>query len=273
MKPMKRARSTAYPVLDLAAAYRILRQNLAGIGTAELDRDEIARKIGYIDAQGGLAARKVGALVHYGLLVRRGSRYGLSPLGLHLQGLDIRDAEFHSAIRSAFEQPALFRLILDRFRSVGRIPPSLPLELETFGITKKASSDAVEVFRSSALFAGVLDTEGFFNPALAAPSSISSTQEAKPPAQEPEEDDGVTVTEREVEKVKVVLILPRGRKASLVLPQPFDIDDYRALKDSFLSIYKLLPAHLEIDISEKQGSGSHGRGKSPESTPPLRFRK
>src|SRR5690349_8145864 len=110
---MKRERSTAYPVLDLPTAYRILRRDLSDLGTAELTRDQLAKRLGYQAAVGGLAARKIGALVHYGLLNRRADRYGLSPLGLRLQSLDLDSSEFPSAIRAALERPALFRSLLE----------------------------------------------------------------------------------------------------------------------------------------------------------------
>jgi len=242
---MKRARSTAYPVLDLAAAYRILRQDLAGLGAVELDRDEIARKIGYNDALGGLAARKIGALVHYGLLVRRGARYGLSALGLRLQNLELHDIEFSSAIRAALEHPSLFRMILDRYKNAGRIPHSLAAELAAFGITEKASADAEEVFRNSALFAGVLDTERVLR---------VSSRSAIEPSTEALRDGG----EESSGTVELPLILAKGKKGSLVLPKPFLADDYIALKQAFLALYKLLPMHLEI---ESRNSESEPRAK------------
>lgn len=260
---MKRARSTAYPVLDLAAAYRILRQDLEGLGAAELDRDEIAKRIGYNDALGGLAARKVGALVHYGLFVRRGSRYGLSPLGLRLQNLDIRDAEFPSAIRTALEHPLLFKAILDRHRAGGRIPRSLAADLAAFGITEKASADAEDVFRSSALFAGVLDTEGIFSPAPMAKSA------ALPPP-ETHYDLGASKA-RDSEEIEISLLLSKGRKGKLILPQPFGAQDYLALKEAFLAQYKLLKRHLEIEIPATRKNDARAKTKPQDSSLPLRF--
>jgi len=260
---MKRARSTAYPVLDLAAAYRILRQDLEDLGAAELDRDEIARKLGYNDALGGLVARKIGALVHYGLLVRRGSRYGLSPLGLRLQNLDIHDTEFPSAIRAALEHPVLFRAILDRHRATGRVPHSLAAELESFGITEKASADAEEVFRSSALFAGVIDTEGTFSSghASSSPTLPALEEQRIEPLSGAQESEGIP------------LLLPRGKKAFLVLPKSFDGNDYVALKESFLATYRILPGHLEIEIPKRVEGNTQGKAKSSESGQTLPFEK
>lgn len=257
---MKRARSTAYPVLDLAAAYRILRQDLAALGSAEFDRDEIAKKIGYHDGLGGLAARKVGALVHYNILVRRGSRYGLSPLGLRLQDLDIRDVEFSSTIRAALEQPTLFRMILDRYRGVGRVPGSLASDLAALGITEKASADAEQIFRNSALFAGVLDTEGVF----------SSKPIASVAAEVVQNENGKIDTEIS-NTIEIPLILRKGRLGKLILPQPFSAQDYLTLKNAFLSAYELLPEHLDIEVPEKPEDETRGKAKSQESRSPLRF--
>jgi hypothetical protein len=263
---MKRARSNAYPVLDLAAAYKILRHDLAGLGAAELSRDEVAKKIGYHDAIGGLAARKVGALAHYGLLVRRGGKYGLSPLGLRLQTLDIHDAEFSSAICAALEHPTLFRAILDRYGVVGRLPHSLAEELAPFGITENASEDAAEVFRNSALFAGLLNTEGVLRSGpLVLPSPVLPLSDVSPIY----DSNG----NKESDQIEIPLLLPEGRKGSMILPRPFGETDYRALKESFLAAYKLLPTHLGIVISSARENGSSARVGFQKSKPPLPFPK
>jgi hypothetical protein len=266
---MKRARSTAYPVLDLASAYRILRQDLAGLGTTELNRHEIAKKIGYNDALGGLAARKIGALAHYGLLVRRGSNYGLSPLGLRLQTLDIHDAEFLSAIRAALEHPSLFRAILDRHRTAGRIPHDFAEEMAAFGITEKASADAVEVFRNSALFAEVLDTEGVFlsEPAVAPSHLLQSIQPTESSCY------GSDVNKEYERQINIPLLLFNGSKGSLVLPRPFGANEYLALKESFLAVYKILPAHLGFEIPAKGRTEVSAKAEPQESKPPLHFTK
>jgi len=233
---MTRERSHAYPILDLATAYRILRNELAGMGTSELQRDAIAERLGYRTALGGLAARKVGALVQYGLLNRRAASYGLSPLGMRLQRLDFGDAEFSSAILTALEKPVLFKSILGAFRKTGSIPANLADELAVFGIKAGARNDAAEIFLESALFAGIINIDGVF---LAEPLLPKEPNKNVLPR-----DDKAEVDEgwHELE-----LLLPGEMRAYLKLPRPFRLEDYNFLWKSFQALYGLLPEYLGLE--------------------------
>lgn len=261
---MKRERSTAYPVLDLATAYRILRQDLAGLGTAELDRDQMAKKLGYQTAWGGLAARKIGALVHYGLLNRRANRYGLSPLGLRLQNLDLGDPEFFSAICSALEHPTLFKALLDRYRDFGKLPTNLAQELATFGITERASADVAELFRNSALFAGVLDTGELFHSEAMRPAPVSSSSKTSRKNGPPQENS--RVQESSEDWYEFPLLLSDGKTGYLMLPPNMESNDVGALKIALSAIYKLLPIHLGTKIVQRARGETDATSK-----PPLKF--
>jgi hypothetical protein len=178
---MKKERSRAYPVLDLEAAYRILVGTLARLGNSRLDREALAETLGYSSAGGGIAARKVSALVQYGLLDYRDNFYELSSRGHRLQSFEIGTEDFLSAARIALEKPSLFRNILSRYHPLGRVPENLAQVLtEDYGITARASEDAEGVFIRSAVFAGVLDAEGRFRKIAENPGpqqqSISSFQ-------------------------------------------------------------------------------------------------
>jgi hypothetical protein len=233
---MKRERSAAYPVLDLATAYRLLCQSLRGLGTAELERSEMAKALGYQGAIGGLAARKIGGLVHFGLLDRRGGRYGLSPLALRLQKLSSRDSEFPSALRAALEHPTLFKAILERYRNSERLPPSLDKDLASFSITERASADVEEVFRKSALFAGVIDTDGLF---LKRQKSI----ETPPPEIQPIERT-VSNAPGGVKWHRIPFMLANKRQAILKVPEDMTTEDFVALGKVLFSNYEALPDHL-----------------------------
>jgi hypothetical protein len=263
---MKRERSTAYPVLDLATAYRILRQDLAGLGTAELDRDDIARKLGYQAAWGGLAARKIGALVHYGLLNRRASRYGLSPLGLRLQNLDLGDPEFSSAICAALEHPTLFKALLGRYRELGRLPTNFAQELAKFGITERASADVAAVFRDSALFAGVLDTDELFRSKAMRSTPVSPA--LKPPQEQESLPEKGRLQESSEDWYEFPLLLSNGKTGYLMLPTRMEPDDLVALKDALGSIRKRLPMHLGAGVQPARGETNTAASK-----PPLKFQR
>lgn len=256
---MSRERSAAYPVLDLAAAYRVLRQDLWGLGAVELGRAEMAKRLGYQAAEGGLAARKVGALVQYGILDRRVGRYSLSPLGLRLQALSLGDAEFPSAIRAALEHPTLFKEILRRYQRPGKVPRDLAPELADFGITQRASAQAAEVFRSSALFAGVIDTDGFIQ------ESPEKEVSASVLSQTPGNDRSIEELDEEWDEIP--LLLTKKRQGVLRLPRSLEPGDYFALKDAFLAAYKLLPQHLGLQVSSKRRTETKPRSSSS----PLHF--
>ncbi len=185
-------RSRSYPVLDLEMACQALTGKLSRMGSSRLDRDAFAETLGYSSAKGGIAARKVSALVQYGLIEYRDGFYELSARGHRIQSFKVGTQEFLKAARVALEKPPLFRSLLSRYRPLGQIPEDLAKVLaEQYGITARASEDAEGVFVRSAVFAGVLDTEGRFRespqgPILAERTSASSVQhqaraERRPP--------------------------------------------------------------------------------------------
>jgi len=160
---MKKARSRAYPILDLREACAILTGKLAGLGDSTLDRNALAEILGYASGSGGVAARKVGCLVQYGMLERKDGHYKMSRLGHRLQSLTAGTEEFLRVSGIALERPVLFNSVLARYRPQGRVPEDLARVLtEHYGITARASKDAEGVFIRSALFAKVLDVEGRF---------------------------------------------------------------------------------------------------------------
>ena len=165
---MKKERSRSYPVLDLGTAYEILVGKLSPLGSTRLDRDALAEVLGYSSAGGGIAARKISALIQYGMLEYRDELYELSSRGHRLQNFEVGTEEFLKAVRVALEKPALFKSILAKYRPIGQLPEDLAQVLtERYGITARASGDAEAVFLRSAIFARVMDAEGrFCEPAL-----------------------------------------------------------------------------------------------------------
>src|SRR5262249_29168984 len=118
----KKERSRAYPLVDLQVANELLRTKLTALGEASVDRDDLAKTLGYSSAQGGVAARKIGALVQYGLLTRQSKLYRMSRLGRQLLSLKAGSPDFKSALQVALEGPMLFRQLLERYRPEGRLP-------------------------------------------------------------------------------------------------------------------------------------------------------
>ncbi|HXU30284.1 MAG TPA: hypothetical protein VN851_06895 [Thermoanaerobaculia bacterium] len=233
-----RERSNAYPIFDLAVAYRILRQDLADLGAGEFDRSTIFSRLGHTAEVSGGAARKVAALVQYGLLDYRGGLYGLSALGLRLQRLKLGDPEFRSATSACLECPTLFRAILERFRSEGRIPQDLAQHLSAFRIMTKASTEAAGVFWRSALFADVLTTDGRLT--LSPDPNFAPAPRTKARA---------TPTE---EVRDIPMLLAKGRQGILRIPGNLSREDFLALEDSWRAVKRHLGFPASINTSSKE---------------------
>lgn len=161
---MSKQRSRAYPNENVVAAYEILTGELADIDTIPYSRKFLAEKLGYANASGGNAARKIGALAHFGFLDRSDGHYTLSAFGRYVRGLQPEGTDWQSAMSAALQRPALFRDILGKFRPTGRIPLDRLAKIleEEFDVTPRASQRAANIFLDSALVAGVLDPDGTF---------------------------------------------------------------------------------------------------------------
>jgi hypothetical protein len=164
---MSKERSRAYPGIDLETAEGILRRQLATVGSETLERPDLASRLGYSSGKGGTGARKIAALVHYGLVHRSSDRFRLGHLGQKLLTSAPGSPKASNVLRSALEHPVLFRGILERYQPEGRIPSSLAEVLTSnFGITVRASLDAADIFLRSARFAGILAEDGRFLEAI-----------------------------------------------------------------------------------------------------------
>lgn len=155
----RRTRSRGHPGIDLRSARQLLSALAAEHGDQVFKRDEGANTLGYSSGSSGLPARKLAALVHYGLLNRRPGAFKVSPLGHQL--LSSSDLpEIRRARKEAFLNPALFREIIDRYRAAGHLPRYFDHALvEEFGISEKASRDVAEIFIDSGRFAEALSQD------------------------------------------------------------------------------------------------------------------
>lgn len=227
-------RSRAYPAITLDEAIEAASKFREELGTGPHDRGTIAKALGHSSLTGS-AARKIGAMNHYGLLNRSKSQYELSDLADRI-ALYRDDDERDAAIREALGEPALFKSIIDRFQPEGQIPRQLSNILaRDFGILPAVKDDVTKTFLRSAEFAGVIDSEGrFLNPA-------TSPRQRDVPA-EKEEETSENRTENRNEKQAVrpskpveqgnisaegeptdeiqrfVIALSPGRKAVLTVP-------------------------------------------------------
>lgn len=174
---MTKKRSRAYPYLDLETAVGLLGPVIRNVAHDWVDRDLLGQALGYASGSGGNAARKIAALVQYGLLERRSGQYRLSPLARRMGRSDPKDSLSADYLRRAFYNPALFRAILSGIQVEGHLPTHLDeMLIRKHGITDSASGRVAEVFRRSGEFAGVLLPDGtLFEPVdREEPSAVAS---------------------------------------------------------------------------------------------------
>jgi hypothetical protein len=266
LRPMKKERSRSFPVLDLGTAYEVLVRRLAGLGTSKVERDALAEILGYSSAGGGIAARKISALVQYGMLDYRDGLYELSSRAHRLQSFKVGTGDFLAAVRVALEKPALFRSILSRYRSVGRIPEDLAQVLtDHYGITARASEEAETVFVRSAMFAEVLDAEGRFREIGESP--VSSSVEPLPSPQSGAEGKMLPGSPAPSEEGYPLPITGR-RYARLILPPSMSAKDLEMLEQGLLFDIKsgVLWDHLGIEKPGANPAQSATEKQDPAST-------
>ena len=199
-------RSRAYPALSLEDSGRLIGEILERLGTGTFSREVLAEILGYSNAHGGPGARKIAALTQYGFLKRRAGLYSPTALAESLRRSP--DApERLAVLRQALRRPPLFKALLERYAPQGRVPSQLASILwREYGITRKASHLAADIFGRSARYTGVLDEDGVFlhrrgleQPGVSRPAGI---------AREPS-----AITEQKFE-----FALTEGKLAKLSLP-------------------------------------------------------
>ncbi len=239
-----RERSKAYPAMSLEDSVRAMNMILTQLGRqGPFDRDEIAGVLGYKSGNGGIGARKVGALTQFALL-ERGKGKGLySPTPLsHQIVLSGSTREKNSALRDALEKPPLFKALLERYRQEGGIPTKIAYVLSRdYEITTKASERAAAVFQSSCRFAGVLDSSGKFMDEKA-PDLNEGGTDSKTATQAPQERRSALESHPGSEQ-RFEFALTGGKLARLVVPVTLEKRDLELIKKQF---------HLQIEFLEFQ---------------------
>lgn len=179
----KLERSRAYPVISLGPAVEAIQKIVHDLGSGDHDRSSLTQALGYASPT-GLAARKVAALVHFGLLERDKSTYRVTSLAdqiLHPKD----DEERTRAIREAFVRPAVFNELCDKYAAEGKVPRQLSnLLFRDHQISRNAASDVAQVFLESGTYAGVLNEGGWFTNANDG-AVVESTPPAPAPAEAP----------------------------------------------------------------------------------------
>jgi hypothetical protein len=157
----KRERSRAYPGAALEECVQLVIKIKRNLGSGKHDRASLAHGMGYSKLTGSVNP-KIAALVYFGFLDKKGALYWLSESSKKVTD-PLTDDEKLNEIRDAFHRPTLFADLLSKFEPDGGIPARLEVHLHRdHGIADNATGKAAEIFRKSAVFAGIMDVDGRF---------------------------------------------------------------------------------------------------------------
>lgn len=149
-----RERSTPYPGVNLEKAISMVAEIKVALGRGPYSRTAAAQALGHSTLTGP-AARKVAALVHYGLLDRSGGDAYV--LGKTVNDIlhPISEDQKHGAIALAAVQPKLFSKLIQQYAGQG-IPRMLGSILIREGISSGAADEVATIFSETLSYAGLL---------------------------------------------------------------------------------------------------------------------
>jgi hypothetical protein len=219
---MSRKRSKAYPAHPLQDAIGFLRRIDTNLGKNTFPREMLAKALGH-GGKSGPAARKVASMCHFGLLDRNKGQYTPSQLGLRLL-----QEESPVDLRAAFLTPPLYQEIYDKYRATDNRVPALLAEIlvAEHGISEAAKADADAAFRSSGLYAGVLDEGGRILDGQ--PNWSSSSAHVDEAPEHPVANSGREPLDGQ--RAPYHIPLSGGRIAELSVPFPLNQIDIKLLK-------------------------------------------
>lgn len=138
----------------------------------QFNRESLAVGMGYTSLNGA-SARRVAALVHYGLLTRDKNQYSLSPLAKQYL-LPVNDGDKEVATREAALSPTLFAEIYSSFK--GQVIPKQFVNrlIQEFGIQQKAAPDVDRIFKATVETAGIMQSNGILSSEVASTTSSSN---------------------------------------------------------------------------------------------------
>jgi len=149
----RKDRSVAYPSLSLPDAINSATQLKESMGKGPYSRTDAAKGIGHV-ALTGPAARKIAALVQYGLLDRHGNTYSLTDLVQEITK-PIDEETSQAAIARAARSPKLFDKLIERYSN-----QALPTMLENIvireGVSESAAKEVVRIFNDTLSFSKLL---------------------------------------------------------------------------------------------------------------------
>ncbi|HMS54970.1 MAG TPA: hypothetical protein PKA27_06180 [Fimbriimonadaceae bacterium] len=156
-----RKRSRSYPGADLEESIRTAKLIQTSLGPGGHSRDAISQQALGSKGVTGATARKIAAATSFGLLKKSGDGYSVTSLAKSIFR-PLPDEE-PKLLKDMLFSVTLYRELVEKYQPEGRIPASLPALLErNHGIMHPNGSFAAKIFRDSAIYAGILDSDGNF---------------------------------------------------------------------------------------------------------------
>lgn len=241
-------RSRAYPGSTLEQSVNYARKIREALGKGAYDREALANALGYSSASGDVA-RKIAAMVQFGLLDKSGNQYKLSLLSESITHPK-DDKEFKDALVKAIYLPPLFKEVLTKFEPDGLIPKQLPNILyRDHGITNAASSEASQIFLQSCVYAGILNENNQFvqitneqeGSCLPLDNLKDNSDVPTPDNIPPQKSIGFEINRTDTQMFKFALT--KGKFAELIVPTE--------LKNKDIAIIRKQIELLELQVDEE----------------------
>lgn len=147
-------RSVAYPGVALGEAVEFTTRLRTSMGKGPYSREQVAKALGHPNISGP-AARKVAALVHFGLLERAGNAYSQGALAQEIV-VPLSEEQKQAAVRRAAFMPKLFSTLYARYAGQA-LPNMLANIIVRDGVSEGAAKEVVKIFTESMIFAGLLE--------------------------------------------------------------------------------------------------------------------
>jgi len=188
-------RSPAYPSVDLEKAIPLAQKLNEKFQDDAFSRDNAAIELGL--QKGGDAFRKIAALVHFGLINRKGSSYNVTPLTKQIifPGDDEKIKQI--AIESAAKNPKLYKTLIIAYQGK-QLPTALHHRLITSeNFNQSVAGKVAKDFKKSMEFAGILKN-GIM--AGSENDTVSQVSEPQQPDSSASEDDKPKIGETPARK-------------------------------------------------------------------------
>lgn len=208
-------RSPAYPLVDLEKAIPLAQKLNEKFQDDAFSRDNAVTELGL--QKGGDAFRKIAALVHFGLINRKGSRYNLTSLTKQIIFPGDDEEIKQIAIESAAKNPKLYRNLIVSYQGK-QLPTALYHRLITSeGFNQSVAEKVAKDFKKSMEFAGILK-----NGIMAGSEKdiVSLGSEPQDPDFPADKDDEPKVGEAQARKpVTGGVPFPLGRDITVILSE------------------------------------------------------